>query len=114
MKFKLLATSMFAIGVATSAFAQSTSVTPAQQNGAYQIDDAANGGSAPRYSSDVVGDGNGTHPVPMPDVDRNITYSVDPSHVMECPGMAQQNSGVDTRGGQSGASISDSCREHDN
>jgi hypothetical protein len=34
--------------------------------------------------------------------------------VLDCPGMPQQHSGVDTRGGESGASISDACREYDN
>jgi hypothetical protein len=28
--------------------------------------------------------------------------------------MPQQNTGVDTRGGESGASISEACREYDN
>lgn len=66
------------------------------------------------YSSDYTNDDNGIRPVPVSPVDPMTTQSIGRPQTMECPGMPQQMSGVDTRGGQSGASISEACREYDN
>ena len=65
------------------------------------------------YSSDYTSDSNGIHPVPSSAVDPATTQSIG-GQAIDCPGMAQQNTGVDTRGGESGASISEACREYDN
>ncbi|MBW8787957.1 MAG: hypothetical protein JF594_09515 [Rhizobium leguminosarum] len=87
MSKSLIAASLLAIGMASSAFAQSNPDPIGPTNG---------GSTDPRsgtYSSDYTNDDNGFRPVPV---------------------MPQQMSGVDTRGGQSGASISEACREYDN
>ncbi|MBY3320817.1 hypothetical protein [Rhizobium laguerreae] len=103
MSRSLIAASLLAIGMASSAFAQSnpSPIGP------------TNGGSG-TYSSDYTNDDNGIRPVPVSPVDPTTTQSIGRPQTMECPGMPRQMSGVDTRGGQSGASISEACREYDN
>lgn len=51
--------------------------------------------------------------MPGATVDPTTTQSIG-GQAIDCPGMPQQNTGVDTRGGESGASVSDACREYDN
>jgi hypothetical protein len=109
MRRTLVAASLFAIGMASSAFAQSNPdpIGP------------TNGGSTDRgsgsYSSTYTNADNGTHPITVsPSVDPMTTRSISQPKTLDCPNMPQQHSGVDTRGGESGASISDACREYDN
>ncbi|MGO7465368.1 hypothetical protein ACCS53_39390, partial [Rhizobium ruizarguesonis] len=42
--------------------------------------------------------------------DPTTTQIIGQPRTIECPGIPQQMSGFDTRGGQSGASISEACR----
>ncbi|MFP3545779.1 hypothetical protein SB748_20110 [Rhizobium sp. SIMBA_035] len=102
MRKTFAAASLLAIGLAAPAFAQSA---PAYDTTAPD---------APRYSSDMSVDNNGTHPVRVEPVDPVTTESIgEPRGVLDCPNMPQQGV-VDSRAGQGGASISDRCREYDN
>lgn len=107
MRKSLIAASLLAIGMASSAFAQSNPDTIGPTNGGSTDPNSGN------YSSDYTSDSNGIHPVPASPVDPTTTQSIG-GKAIDCPGMPQQNTGVDTRGGESGASISDACREYDN
>ncbi|XAZ24994.1 hypothetical protein LVY75_17620 [Sinorhizobium sp. B11] len=107
MRKSLIAASLLAIGMASSAFAQSNPDTIGPTNGGSTDPGSGN------YSSDYTSDSNGIHPVPSSAVDPATTQSIG-GQAINCPGMAQQNTGVDTRGGESGASISEACREYDN
>lgn len=103
MRKTFAAASLLAIGLAVPAFAQSA---PAYDTTAPD---------APLYSSDASNDSNGSHPVRIERVDPTTTQSIsEPRGVLECPNMPRQGQGVDSRAGQSGASISDRCREYDN
>jgi len=107
MRKSLIAASLLAIGMASSAFAQSNPDTIGPTNGGSTDPGSGN------YSSDYTSDSNGIHPVPASPVDPTTTQSIG-GQAIDCPGMPQQNTGVDTRGGESGASISEACREYDN
>ncbi|GAA3075038.1 hypothetical protein GCM10010520_22700 [Rhizobium viscosum] len=107
MHRSLIAASLLAIGMASSAFAQSNPDTIGPTNGGSTDPGSGN------YSSDYTNDDNGIHPVPASPLDPTTTQSIG-GQAIECPGMPQQNTGIDTRGGESGASISDACREYDN
>ncbi|ANM10277.1 MULTISPECIES: hypothetical protein [unclassified Rhizobium] len=108
MTKSLIAASLLAIGMASSAFAQSNPDTIGPTNGGSTDPSSGN------YSSDYTNSDNGMYPVQAAPVDPTTTQSIGRPQTMECPGMPQQMSGVDTRGGQSGASISEACREYDN
>ncbi|MBP2446171.1 hypothetical protein [Rhizobium leguminosarum] len=108
MTKSLVAASLLAIGMASSAFAQSNPDPIGPTNG------GSTDPSSGSYSSDYTNSDNGMHPVRTAPVDPMTTQSIGRPQSMECSGMPQQMSGVDTRGGQSGASISDACREYDN
>lgn len=108
MRKSLIAASLLAIGLASSAFAQSNPDTIGPTNGGSTDPGSGN------YSSDYTNDDNGIHPVPASPLDPTTTQSIGGGQAIECPGMPQQNTGVDTRGGESGASISEACREYDN
>ncbi|ANM03939.1 hypothetical protein AMC78_CH01832 [Rhizobium phaseoli] len=108
MTRSLIAASLLAIGMASSAFAQSNPDPIGPTNGGSTHPSSGN------YSSDYTNSDNGIHPVQVAPVDPTTTQSIGRPQSMECPGMPQQMSGVDTRGGQSGASISEACREYDN
>ncbi|AIC26988.1 MULTISPECIES: hypothetical protein [Rhizobium] len=108
MTRSLIAASLLAIGMASSAFAQSNPDPIGPTNGGSTDPSSGN------YSSDYTNSDNGIRPVQVAPVDPTTTQSIGRPQTMECPGMPQQNSGVDTRGGQSGASISEACREYDN
>ncbi|QWW69250.1 hypothetical protein [Rhizobium sp. WYJ-E13] len=107
MRKSLIAASLLAIGMTSSAFAQSNPDTIGPTNGGSTDPNSGN------YSSDYTSDSNGIHPVPAGPVDPTMTQSIG-GQAIECPGMPQQNTGIDTRGGESGASISEACREYDN
>ncbi len=107
MRKSLIAASLLAIGMASSAFAQSNHDAIGPTNGGSTDPGSGN------YSSDYASDSNGIHPIPAGPVDPTTTQSIG-GQAIECPGMPQQNTGVDTRGGESGASISEACREYDN
>ncbi|MBX5201505.1 hypothetical protein [Rhizobium sp. NZLR1] len=108
MTKSLIAASLLAIGMASSAFGQSNPDPIGPTNG------GSTDPSSGSYSSDYTNSDNGMYPVRSMAVDPMTTQSIGRPQSMECPGMPQQMSGVDTRGGQSGASISDACREYDN
>ncbi|RFB95157.1 hypothetical protein B5K11_09310 [Rhizobium leguminosarum bv. trifolii] len=108
MTKSLIAASLLAIGMASSAFAQSNPDPIGPTNGGSTDPSSSN------YSSDYTNSDNGMYPVQAAPVDPTTTQSIGRPQTMECPGMPQQMSGVDTRGGQSGASISEACREYDN
>ncbi|MDR9774421.1 hypothetical protein RJJ65_17455 [Rhizobium hidalgonense] len=108
MSKSLIAASLLAIGMASSAFAQSNPDPIGQTNG------GSTDPSSGTYSSDYTNSDNGMYPVRTAPVDPMTTQSIGQPQTMECPGMPQQRSGVDTRGGESGASISEACREYDN
>ncbi|MDF0697830.1 hypothetical protein PYR71_15215 [Rhizobium sp. MC63] len=108
MTRSLIAASLLAIGMASSAFAQSNPDPIGPTNGGSTDPSSGN------YSSDYTNSDNGMHPVQVAPVDPTTTQSIGRTQTMECPGMPQQMSGVDTRGGESGASISEACREYDN
>lgn len=107
MRKSLIAASLLAIGMASSAFAQSNPDAIGPTNGGSTDPGSGN------YSSDYTSDSNGIHPITAGPVDPTTTQSIG-GQAIECPGMPQQNTGVDTRGGESGASISEACREYDN
>ncbi|MBB3389516.1 hypothetical protein FHT82_002256 [Rhizobium sp. BK275] len=107
MRKSLIAASLLAIGMASSAFAQSNPDSIGPTNGGSTDPNSGN------YSSDYTSDSNGIHPVPASPVDPTTTQSIG-GQAIECPGMPQQRTGIDTRGGESGASISEACREYDN
>ncbi|OWV88742.1 hypothetical protein ATY75_19150 [Rhizobium sp. N122] len=108
MTKSLIAASLLAIGMASSAFAQSNPDPIGPTNGGSTDPSSGN------YSSDYTNSDNGMYPVQVAPVDPTTTQSIGRPQTMECAGMPQQMSGVDTRGGQSGASISEACREYDN
>ncbi|AHG45084.1 hypothetical protein RLEG12_18370 [Rhizobium leguminosarum bv. trifolii CB782] len=108
MSKSLIAASLLAIGMASSAFAQSNPDPIGPTNG------GSTDPSSGTYSSDYTNSDNGMYPVRTAPVDPMTTQSIGQPQTMECPGMPQQRSGVDTRGGESGASISEACREYDN
>lgn len=109
MRNSIIAAAVFAAGLATSAFAQSSADPVAPMNS------GSTNSSSGTYSSDYTSGDNGTHPITTVPVDPMTTQSVRPQpRTLDCPGMPQANTGVDTRGGESGASISDACREYDN
>ncbi|MBX5221542.1 hypothetical protein [Rhizobium sp. NLR8a] len=108
MTKSLIAASLLAIGMASSAFAQSNPDPIGPTNGGSTDPGSGN------YSSDYTNSDNGMHPVQVAPVDPTTTQSIRPPQAMECAGMPQQRTGVDTRGGESGASISEACREYDN
>ncbi|MDM9629507.1 hypothetical protein QTL95_26845 [Rhizobium sp. S152] len=109
MRNSLIAASILAAGLATSAFAQSNPDPMGPTNG------GSTSPSSGSFSSTYTSSDNGTHPVAVPPVDPMTTQGISTQpRAMDCPGMPQQHSGVDTRGGQGGASISDACREYDN
>lgn len=108
MTRSLIAASLLAIGMASSAFAQSNPDPIGPTNGGSTDPSSGN------YSSDYTNSDNGIHPVQVAPVDPTTTQSIGQPQTMDCAGMSQQMSGVDTRGGQSGASISEACREYDN
>ncbi|MBX4972522.1 hypothetical protein [Rhizobium lentis] len=108
MTKSLIAASLLAIGITSSAFAQSNPDPIGPTNGGSTDPSSGN------YSSDYTNSDNGMHPVQVAPVDPTTTQSIGQPQTMECAGMPQQRSGVDTRGGQSGASISEACREYDN
>ncbi|ACI54739.1 hypothetical protein Rleg9DRAFT_1883 [Rhizobium leguminosarum bv. trifolii WSM597] len=108
MTKSLIAASLLAIGMASSAFAQSNPDPIGPTNG------GSTDPSSGSYSSDYTNSDNGMYPVRVAPVDPMTTQSIGQPQTMECAGMPQQRSGVDTRGGESGASISEACREYDN
>ncbi|EPE98423.1 hypothetical protein RGCCGE502_08350 [Rhizobium grahamii CCGE 502] len=109
MRSPMIAAAIFAAGLATSAFAQSNPDPIGPTNG------GSTNPSSSTQSGDYTSSDNGTHPIVVAPVDPTTTQSITPQpKAMDCPGMPQANSGVDTRGGESGASISDACREYDN
>ncbi|MGV4796214.1 hypothetical protein [Rhizobium sp. F40D2] len=108
MTKSLIAASLIAIGMASSAFAQSDPDPIGPTNG------GSTDPSSGSYSSDYTNSDNGMYPVRVAPVDPMTTQSIGQPKTMECAGMPQQRSGVDTRGGESGASISEACREYDN
>lgn len=107
MRKSIIAASLLAIGMASSAFAQSNPDTIGPTNGGSTDPSSGN------FSSDYTNDSNGIHPVPGGAVDPTTTQSIG-GQAIDCPAMPQQNTGIDTRGGESGASISEACREYDN
>ncbi len=106
MRRYILVASTLTLGLAGSAYAQSNMDAGPTNSGSV----------SPSYSSDYTSGDNGTHPIVVsPGVDSTTTQSiVTEPKTLDCPGMPQQRTGVDTRGGESGASISDACREYDN
>ncbi len=109
MRNSLIAASILAAGLATSAFAQSNPDPIGPTNGGSTTP------SSGSFSSDYTSADNGTHPITAAPVDPMTTQGIATQpRTLDCPGMAQQRAGVDTRGGESGASISDACREYDN
>ena len=108
MSKSLIAASLLAIGMASSAFAQSNPDPIGPTNG------GSTDPSSGSYSSDYTNSNNGMYPVRVAPVDPMTTQSIGQPQTMECADMPQQRSGVDTRGGESGASISEACREYDN
>ncbi|EJC79017.1 hypothetical protein Rleg4DRAFT_0598 [Rhizobium leguminosarum bv. trifolii WSM2297] len=108
MTKSLIAASLLALSMASSAFAQSNPDPVGPTNGGSTDPNSGN------YSSDYTNSDNGIHPMAVSPVDPTTTQSIGQPQTLDCPGMPQQMSGVDTRGGQSGASISEACREYDN
>lgn len=109
MRTSVITAAIFAAGLATSAFAQSNPDSIGPTNG------GSTGSSAGTFSSDYTSSDNGTHPVTVTPVDPTTTQSITTQpKTLDCPSMPRANSGVDTRGGESGASVSQACREYDN
>lgn len=113
MSKSLIAASLLAIGMASSAFAQSNPDPIGPTNGG-STDPRSGTYSSDYTNDDYTNDDNGMRPVPVAPVDPTTTQSIGRPKTMECPNMPQQFSGIDTRGGESGASISEACREYDN
>ena len=80
MRKSLIAASLLAIGMASSAFAQSNPDTIGPTNGGSTDPGSGN------YSSDYTSDSNGIHPVPSSAVDPATTQSIG-GQAIDCPGM---------------------------
>lgn len=121
MRIKLAATaSLFAISMATGAFAQplysndytnnSDGFAPSRTAPAPVMHYKATH-KAPTYSSDYTNDSDGfapSHVAAAPAVDRNATGSIRP--LPDCQSMVHSRSTIHTQGGDSGASRTDACR----
>ena len=120
MRIKFVAAvSLFAISMATTAFAQphysddytndSDGFAPAKMAPA-PIVHYKTPHKAPEYSSDYTNDSDGfapTHVATAPAVDRNATASIKP--LPDCQSMVHSKSTIHTQGGDSGASRTDAC-----
>ncbi|MGO7207679.1 hypothetical protein ACCT30_42485 [Rhizobium ruizarguesonis] len=85
MTKSLIAASLLAIGMASSAFAQSNPDPIGPTNG------GSTDPSSGTYSSDYTNSDNGIHPVTVSPVDPTTTQSIGQPRTIECPGMPRRH-----------------------